>query len=126
MLQPLFPPYLNKGSQGPAVVFLQYLLMAMGFVEPGMVPDGDYGEKTAASVRYLQVYLGFDVNERDGNFGPATRTRLTNSSHINVDAIKVVYADFLDRTFYYAPGTEELLVWPPFSPEEESRAVTGR
>lgn len=89
MLQKLFPPYLNKGSRGPAVVFLQYLLFALGFAVEGMVPDGDYGEKTAASVRNFQIYLYFVGSDRDGNFGPGIRRSLKDRHGIDVDAVLV-------------------------------------
>ena len=59
--QPFFPPYLDRGSldtgpNGP-VRFLQNFLIAHipAFARAiGLVPDGDYGDKTLAGVAFVQ------------------------------------------------------------------------
>lgn len=82
----LFPPFLNVGSSGAAVDVLHILLHAMGYGE-GIIRDGQYGEATAAAVKKLQEDLGFPEAERDGNFGPATRSVLSQINGIDIDAI---------------------------------------
>ena len=83
----LFPTYLNKGSRGPAVVVLQLLLLAMNESDE-VVPDGDYGEKTAQAVASFQEQEGMEGHDIDGNFGPKTRAAFLESTGINVDELE--------------------------------------
>ncbi len=80
--KPFFPKFLNKGSDGPAVMMLQSWLLLLGFVEVQM--DGYYGDVTAAAVSGLQHNMGVEV---DGNFGPDTRKAFLKWHRIDVDAI---------------------------------------
>jgi peptidoglycan hydrolase-like protein with peptidoglycan-binding domain len=78
----MFQKYLDMGSKGPAVVVLQLLLKAAGYNSSAIVPDGDYGEQTAAGVRELQKHHGIEV---DGHFGPDTRKALMDFTTVNVN-----------------------------------------
>lgn len=72
----LFPPYLNKGSRGPACRKLAELLEKGGFAADGLIADEDYGDRLEESVRNLQIGLGFDPDdpeESDGQFGTLTQ-----------------------------------------------------
>ena len=82
----LFPPFLNVGSHGAAVRFLQGTLQVRGFAAPSLICDGDYGEQTVQSVKSLQRTLGL---EDDGNFGPATRVQLKDTYYLDLDAVIV-------------------------------------
>jgi len=92
-----FPEYLNKGSKGPAVAFLQALLLDRS-LNPNIIIDGDYGEETAKGVSELQKELGV---EEDGNFGPMTRSALYAQGGIDVDAIEA--ASFQGEIAYVGP-----------------------
>ena len=91
----VFPPYLDKGSRGTAVLALQCFLVGLGrFNEKvrvdGLIIDGDYGDLTATAVRSLQALFNFDVKDQDGNFGPLTRPEVA----------------------FFAPDQEGEQVWP--------------
>ncbi len=95
-MKKLFPPYLNQGSRGKAVRFLQYLLMAR-YPDLGILPDGDFtpNGKTAAGVVRLQKEINLSLIEQgergieeDGNFGPITRKRFKVLTGIDVDVIE--------------------------------------
>ena len=103
---PLLPPYLDKGSKGAAVQALQYLLHAEGFAVEGMLPDGDYGQLTADSVKYLQEELNLPA---DGNLGPATREAWKEMHAVSVDAIPMVGSQ---PTLYKSPDSDDLKCWP--------------
>lgn len=66
-------PVLRRGSKGTDVIELQRQLKAAG-IDPGGI-DGDYGDKTFAAVRELQLRRGL---ERDGVAGPKTRAALAD------------------------------------------------
>lgn len=57
---------LSSGMEGPAVRYLQYRLIALGYA---VTVDGKYGPATERAVRELQQAFGYDV---DGIFGEAT------------------------------------------------------
>ncbi|HCJ52499.1 MAG TPA: hypothetical protein DIS62_05895 [Candidatus Kerfeldbacteria bacterium] len=82
----LFPDYLNVGSTGPAVTFLQQCLAMSSYGAPGLVVDGVYGPMTVESVKALQAALQVDL---DGNFGPATRTALKEADGFDFNAVPV-------------------------------------
>jgi subtilisin family serine protease len=78
---------LRRGSSGPAVLLLQmklneihgaYLLHGSpGLDRCPLVPDGRFGDATAAAVRSFQVgAFPFLPNEWDGIVGPKTRAKL--------------------------------------------------
>lgn len=81
----LFPEFLNKGSEGPAVAVLQ-LILRIAYTDVGseLEVDGVYGEKTAEAVKTLQEELGVDA---DGDFGPATRQVLKEQWSMDVNAL---------------------------------------
>lgn len=81
----LFPEYLNQGSKGPAVAFLQALLKAYNYNAENIIIDGDYGPETVKGVMALQDYL--DI-EQDGNFGPATRKAwVEQETYLDINSI---------------------------------------
>lgn len=81
----LFPPYLDQGSSGAAVVALQLILM--GLFPGQQFVTGEYDEQTTINVVALQTRLGFEGEDIDGNFGPGTRRRLKEQMGIDVDEI---------------------------------------
>lgn len=60
---------LAKGANGSAVVALQRALRACD-VAPGLVVDGDFGDKTKAVLQQVQKQHKLDA---DGIYGPKTR-----------------------------------------------------
>jgi peptidoglycan hydrolase-like protein with peptidoglycan-binding domain len=87
-MKKLFPQYLNQGSNGYAVLFLQRCLSASSFGRGvGLDVDGEYGPVTATCVKVLQEFLGC---EADGNFGPATRKALKDRLGLDTDAVLAV------------------------------------
>lgn len=84
MKEKLFPEYLNKGSRGAAVFFLQNLLLAGGYNSTSIFADGIYGEETAKGVCELQEELGV---ETDGHFGPTTRSVWLHNGGPDIDSI---------------------------------------
>lgn len=95
----LFPPYLDQGSTGPAVTALQLILVGM-FPEQQFI-TGEYDEQTTVNVTVLQIRLGFEGADIDGNFGPGTRRRLKEQMGIDVDEIDVTL--FAGATNYKSP-----------------------
>lgn len=102
----LFPPFLEQGSSGVAVDVLHALLCSLGFGE-GIVRDCDYGPATTKAVKDLQVFLGFEGNDVDGKFGPATRARLKDKHSLDVDLIPWSQEFDEGDTFVCADGTFE-------------------
>ena len=112
----VFPPYLDKGSRGTAVLALQCFLVGLGrFNEKvrvdGLIIDGDYGDLTATAVRSLQALFNFDVKDQDGNFGPLTRPEVAANFGFDADAIDVS-PEMAGTTFFFAPDQEGEQVWP--------------
>ncbi len=70
-----FPLYMNVGSKGPHVTVLHFILILLGFGH-GIKLDEGYGETTVLRVKDLQRWLGMVGEDRDGNFGQATRFAL--------------------------------------------------
>lgn len=84
---PLFPPFLNQGSTGPAVNLLGLLLIVTeNQVEP-IVLDGQYpeGGAIAKAVKKFQIDAGFTGEDVDSNFGPKTRLEFWKRYGANVD-----------------------------------------
>lgn len=81
-------PYLNKGSSGGAVRWLQSALKLGGY-NYSIDVDGIYGDQTALGVQTLQRALGFKGGDLDGNFGPQTRQALKDQRMIDVEALYV-------------------------------------
>lgn len=75
---------LQQGTNGLPVVLLQFFLLGGGYNVDELIPDGDYGEKTAMAVRYLQAELGVT---KDGNFGPQTRAALKSRKDVDFDLL---------------------------------------
>ena len=96
---PLFPPYLDPGSRGDAVHFMQQLLSGMGYQTPHGLHRGD----SVTAVKRLQIDLGFAGDDVDGGFGPSTRERFKERTGIDVDRIP---AHVGHETFWYGPEHE--------------------
>lgn len=112
-----FPPFLDKGSfddpeagWGP-VRLLQFLLIGLGHATKGLVPDGVYGDETAASVVNLQRGLGLPKMYVDGNFGLVTRERLRSYTTLNVNHIECPESN-LAIAFYVSPENVDPRAWP--------------
>ncbi len=85
-METFFPPYLNKGSSGRAVMLLQLLLLAGGH-NRNITPDGQYGDQTEAGVKDLQSKLGFSGSDVDGNCGPQTREAWKAQTGLDINGI---------------------------------------
>ncbi|MDN3353738.1 peptidoglycan-binding protein [Actinomadura sp. DC4] len=66
-------PILKRGSSGPNVTTLQYLLRGAG--EGALAADGEFGSATETAVREFQARAGATV---DGVVGDRTWTRFTD------------------------------------------------
>lgn len=112
----LFPPYLNAGSRGAAVRFLQVILLAFGSAVPGLLADGDYTNapdgKTVLSVKRLQRQLGLRGKDVDGNLGPKTRRFCKEKRFFDFDVVPLEAADKLNGTEWCGPDHEGFLLWP--------------
>ena len=102
----LFPEFLNIGSRGAAVVFMQQLLCALNFYPERIT--GVHTDRSVDAVMFLQRKLGFTGGDVDGNFGPGTRLTLYKKCDIEVNLIP---ARPDDVTHYVAPDGEQG-VWP--------------
>lgn len=96
----LYPPFLNIGSHGAAVLNLQAFLQAKGFAVPEMIRDGDYGEKTGESVKAFQIAMGREGAAVDGNFGPDSREDAKENLGLDFDAIQAAPEE---ETFWIGP-----------------------
>ncbi len=65
---------LMQGDKGTDVERLQYWLMGAGYYPKGMIPNGDYDEKTVLAVSRLRKDLGLQT--RDGRFCPLVKEGL--------------------------------------------------
>ena len=81
---PLLPPYLDPGSRGSGVLFMQCLLNTLGYETP---VHGLHDGRSVEAVKELQGDLGFEGDDVDGGFGPATRTQLAERFSISVDLV---------------------------------------
>lgn len=72
MLEVIFPPYLGAGAKGPGVAAL-HVLLHLAELGAGLKFDNFYGPATVRAVKRLQVDLGLESNDVDGEFGPKTR-----------------------------------------------------
>lgn len=76
-----WPRYFTRGAKGPHVKWLQEVLVAQGAAS--FVPDGEFGPKTLAALRYFQgTHQGRNGQplEPDGWFGPEVLWALLNPS----------------------------------------------
>ncbi|MEV4258204.1 peptidoglycan-binding protein [Spirillospora sp. NPDC049652] len=85
-------PVLRRGSRGPDVKTLQYILRAAREPWRHLAADGDFGPKTEEVVRAFQDFAGIDV---DGVVGPVTWGRLTDGRTIGSTVRKGEHGDFV-------------------------------
>ncbi|HEY4520478.1 MAG TPA: hypothetical protein VJJ72_01600 [Candidatus Paceibacterota bacterium] len=77
------PPYLEKGSRGPAINIL--LVWLKGFFRaPDIVCDSVYGDVGAGYVKRLQGQHGLDP---DGGVGPKTRRMLKEDYGFDFESV---------------------------------------
>lgn len=111
----LLPPYLDFGSEGPAVLVIQvWLRGVLGHLGKILrVPiNGLYDELTAEAVQVLQrERLGFTGKDIDGNFGPKTRKAIKED--IGIDFDEISFGCLLGRTLWRGPRHKGLKTWPP-------------
>jgi peptidoglycan hydrolase-like protein with peptidoglycan-binding domain len=69
-------PILRRGSEGPRVTTLQYLLRCARSLWQDLVPDGVFGPHTESIVQSYQGFAGLTV---DGIVGPETWNSLTGN-----------------------------------------------
>ena len=105
----LFPPHMDQGSVGIAVLILQCLLIATGYADQEMMPDGYYGEYTASSIRKLQEDLGIQA---DGNFNQITRSAWAVKG-VDVEKIPLTEGT-IERTRYRSPDSPDHTCWPRY------------
>ena len=74
-MQKLFRERLEKGMRGIDVAVLQGWLLGAGLAVEGLIPDGEYGERTVESVKALRSQCGLPDVE-SGRFTPMLRERL--------------------------------------------------
>ena len=117
----LFPPFLDEGSSGAAVKFLQVILIGRGIAVKGLVADGAYGPLTAASIRRVQQNVGLRGANRDGNLGPRTRERCRVRGFFDFDAVPLMAIDGNVTTQWFGPDSKERMIWPPAPASEEDR-----
>ncbi len=113
----LFPPYLNAGSCGAAVRFLQAVLFGLGCAVPGLVVDSDYTNrpdgKTVMSVKELQRRVGLQGDDVDGNLGPRTRRLCKEKGIFDFDAVPLHPADLNSTEWCGSEHPEKYQMWPP-------------
>lgn len=87
--QVLFHRDLNKEEEpeGPDVLFLQTLLMALNLAGQKMKLSGKYDHATAEAMERLQKYLGFQGTEINGNLDQKIREAIKRVYHIDMDNI---------------------------------------
>lgn len=83
---PLFPPFLDQDSSGPAVNYWGSQLIAAGYAPEGTVLDLNYtrGGKIAEGAMAFQRKHGITV---DGNCGPETRTKWKEVHGIDLNKV---------------------------------------
>lgn len=119
----LFPPYLQLGSSGPAVLVLQLILRCFEIGRHNIEMDGVFGQMTEWGVKNLQSgLLGFTGTNIDGCFGPTTRGRLNQLYGIDVEALMA--KDFEGGTRWTYDGEMQESVWPVPLSVVAGRALT--
>lgn len=76
---------LNVGNNNAAVGVLQRLLNAC--FGRSLAVDNDYGTKTRDAVLYAQGVVGIPSGDRDGSYGPQTRTYFNDKSKFRAVSI---------------------------------------
>ena len=119
-MQKMFPPYLDEGSMGLAVMYLQALLSALDLELPeGFRIDGKQTGPTTKAIKTLQRHMEYDP---DGNFGPGTRARFKEAYGIDVDSIPMPVEG--GSTLWFGPDNEGAREWPE-AEEDEGDTPTG-
>ncbi|WP_026413830.1 peptidoglycan-binding domain-containing protein [Actinomadura oligospora] len=85
-------PELHRGSRGPDVTTVQYILRAAREASRHLKPDGDFGPKTEHAVREFQEFAGIAV---DGIVGPVTWGKLTDGHTVDSTVRRGDEGDFV-------------------------------
>lgn len=108
----LFPPNLDKGSNGDAVLVLQMLLNMIDPEFPVELTGRHSGRSVEAVRRLQQNRLGFKGDDVDGNFGPGTRLAMKRVFSLDVDAIPWPRAILRLYTEWVGPSHGGTARWP--------------
>ncbi|MEV5568743.1 peptidoglycan-binding protein [Spirillospora sp. NPDC052269] len=85
-------PVLRRGSRGPDVTTVQYILRAAREASRHLKPDGDFGPKTEHAVREFQEFAKITV---DGVVGPVTWGKLTDGHTVKSTVRRGDQGDFV-------------------------------
>ncbi len=112
MSHPLFPQYLDPGSKGAAVRWVQGLMQTFGYqIDEEELQAETYGPSTVDAVQKFQVdRLDFEGPDADGKFGPGTRRRTSKPLGIDVNKITAAPGEV---TLAMYPEAEAPTRWPP-------------
>ena len=111
-MQKLFPPFLNEGSFGDAVLVLQMLLNMLD-PEFSVELNGTHSGRSVEAVKRLQQNrLDLEGEDVDGNLGPGTRQALRQKLGIDVEAIPWHKAQTQGYTQWCGPNHEGIKRWP--------------
>ncbi len=116
----LFPPVLERGTHGPAVVILQMILAPVmvltGYDDARVEVSGVYDEKTERAVKLLQEILGVEDKAAAGKFDSLTQSELVEMCGVRINNIP---ASQLEGPTYDAAGDP----WPPNPAVETARQI---
>lgn len=115
-----FPPWLNQGSRGDAVLALkEWCRDAKIGPWERLVLDSEFriGGPLSECIRALQVLIGLDAADLDGNLGQGTRRRLrefmrdpANSGRFNVHPDDEAMPEGAETT-YIGPADTDYALW---------------
>ena len=108
---PMFPPYLEKGSRGPAVHRLQMELVDAECANGLTFTEGVFDDDVELAVKRRQRQTGWRHPKKvDGRWGPATRDRHVQFGGGDVDVIP--YDPAAGKTIWVHEGVNQG-EWPP-------------
>jgi len=115
----LFPDYLYEDSYGAAVIRLQEILWALGIGEEfDITCDADYGPKTRAGVRKLQLLSGFSDDAANGQLDPNTMATFAERKGIDLRKIPAE-GEGEDCWTYWIDPDGKTNCWKPWQEEQE-------
>ncbi|MDO8601862.1 MAG: hypothetical protein Q7R62_01885 [bacterium] len=108
-----FPPVLERGARGPAVVVLQMILTPVmvltAYDDVKIEVNGLYDEATERAVKVLQEILGVEGKAAAGKFDSLTQSELVEMCRIRID----IPASQFEGPTHYTNEAGEQCVWPP-------------